>query len=163
MHASREGLREAHVEGPKPSPNVWAGGGLAPSPVRVEEPEQRQTTAQKASYAALFRNMCASGGGNACKPGGAEMSMLKTHLVQDLVSAVEPTIRTKVAWARPECAGRNTNSKSTCEVQALRTVKAEERGLASPFQRRMGCREKGETSVCRFLTSGAVHVDAKSL
>ena len=75
MHASREGLREAHVEGPKPSPNVWAGGGLAPSPVRVEEPEQRQTTAQKASYAALFRNMCASGGGNACKPGGAEMRM----------------------------------------------------------------------------------------
>ena len=100
----------------------WAGGGLAPLPVRVEEPEQRQTTAQKASYAALFRNMCASGGGNTCKPGGAKMSMLKTHLVQDLVSAVEPTIRTKVAWARPECAGRNTNSKSTCEVHALRTV-----------------------------------------
>ena len=102
----------------------WAGGGLAPSPVRVEEPEQRQTTAQKASYAALFRNMCASGGGNACKPGGAEMSMLKTHLVQDLVSAVEPTIRTKVAWARPERAGRKANSKSTCEVQDLRTANA---------------------------------------
>ena len=100
----------------------WAGGGLAPSPVRVEEPEQRQTTAQKASYAALFRNMCASGGGNACKPGGVEMRMLKTQLVQDVVFIVEPTMHTKVAWARPECAGRNTNSKSTCEVHALRTV-----------------------------------------
>ena len=63
------------------------------------------------------------------------MRMLKTQLIHDLVFIVEPTIRTKVAWARPECAGRNTNSKSTCEVQALRTVKAEERGLASPFQR----------------------------
>ena len=106
---------------------------MAQLSVRVEEPEQKQTTAQKASYVALFRNMCASGGGNACKPGGAEMCMLKTQLVQDLVSTVEPTMRTKVAWARPECAGRNTNSKSTCEVQALRTVKAEERGLASHF------------------------------
>ena len=100
----------------------WAGGGLAPSPVRVEEPEQRQTTAQKASYAALFRNMCASGGGNACKPGGAEMRMLKTQLVQDLVSTVEPTMRTKMAWAKPKRAGRDTNSKSTCEVHAIRSV-----------------------------------------
>ena len=50
----------------------WAGGGLAPSPVRVEEPEQRQTTAQKASYVALFWDMCESGEGNARKPGGVE-------------------------------------------------------------------------------------------
>jgi hypothetical protein len=38
--------------------------------VRVEEPEQRQTTAQKASNVALFWDMCASGEGNARKPGG---------------------------------------------------------------------------------------------
>ena len=63
----------------------WAGDGVAQLSVRVEEPEQKQTTAQKASYAALFRNMCASGGGNACKPGGAEMRMLKMQLVRDLL------------------------------------------------------------------------------
>ena len=33
-------------------------------------------------------------------------------------------MRTKVAWAKPERAGGDTNSKSTCEVQALRTVNA---------------------------------------
>ena len=68
----------------------WAGGGLAPSPVRVEEPEQRQTTAQKASYAALYRNMYASGGGNAYKPTGAEMRMLKTQLVK--ITWIESTL-----------------------------------------------------------------------
>ena len=50
------------------------------------------------------------------------MRMLKTQLVHDLVFIVEPTIRTKVAWARPERAGRKANSKSTCEVQDLRTA-----------------------------------------
>ena len=52
------------------------------------------------------------------------MRMLKTQLVHDLVFIVEPTIRTKVAWARPERAGRKANSKSTCEVQDLRTANA---------------------------------------
>ena len=52
------------------------------------------------------------------------MRMLKPQLVQDLVFIVEPTMRTKVAWARPERAGRDTNSKSTCKVHALRTVSA---------------------------------------
>ena len=52
---------------------------------RVEVSEQRQKLAQKVSYVALFRNMCASGGGNACKPGGAEMSMLAiVSLIFDL-------------------------------------------------------------------------------
>ena len=40
--------------------------------VQVEEPEQKQTTAQKASYVALFWDMCTSGEGNARKPGGVE-------------------------------------------------------------------------------------------
>ena len=52
------------------------------------------------------------------------MRMLKTQLIHDLVFIVEPTIRTKVAWARPERAGRKANSKSTCEVQDLRTANA---------------------------------------
>ena len=52
------------------------------------------------------------------------MRMLKAQLVRDLVFLVEPTIRTKVAWAGPERAGRKANSKSTCEVQALRTANA---------------------------------------
>ena len=50
----------------------WAGDGVAQLSVRVEEPEQKQTTAQKASYVALFWDMCASGEGNARKPGGVE-------------------------------------------------------------------------------------------
>ena len=52
------------------------------------------------------------------------MRMLKTQLIHDLVFIVEPTIRTKVAWARPERAGRKANSKSTCEVQDLHTANA---------------------------------------
>ena len=50
----------------------WAGDGVAQLSVRVEEPEQKQTTAQKASYVALFWDMRASGEGNARKPGGVE-------------------------------------------------------------------------------------------
>ena len=50
----------------------WAGGGVALLSMRVEVPEQRQTTAQKESYVALFWNKCASGEGNARKPGGVE-------------------------------------------------------------------------------------------
>jgi hypothetical protein len=46
--------------------------------------------------------------------------MLKTQLVQDLVSTVEPTMRTKVAWAEPERAGREANSKDT-GVEKLRS------------------------------------------
>ena len=62
------------------------------------------------------------------------MRMLKTQLVQDDVVIVEPAIRTKVAWARPERAGRKANSKSTCEVQALRTANAlRERQPSVPF------------------------------
>ena len=64
--------------------------------------------------------------------------MLKAQLVRDLVFLVEPTIRTKVAWAGPERAGRKANSKSTCEVQALRTANAlRERQPSVPFQRRV--------------------------
>ena len=64
------------------------------------------------------------------------MRMLKAQLVRDLVFLVEPTIRTKVAWAGPERAGRKANSKSTCEVQALRTANAlRERQPSVPFQR----------------------------
>jgi len=60
--------------------------------------------------------------------------MLKAQLVRDLVFLVEPTIRTKVAWAGPERAGRKANSKSTCEVQALRTANAlRERQPSVPF------------------------------
>ena len=36
---------------------------------RVEVPEQRLNLAQRASYVALFWNMCASGEGKARKPG----------------------------------------------------------------------------------------------
>ena len=48
----------------------WSGVALLL--MRVEVPEQRQATAQKASYVALFWDMCASGEGNARKPGGVE-------------------------------------------------------------------------------------------
>ena len=68
------------------------------------------------------------------------MRMLKAQLVRDLDLAflVEPTIHTKVAWAGPERAGRKANSKSTCEVQALRTANAlRERQPSVPFQRRV--------------------------
>ena len=51
----------------------WSGVALLS--MRVEVPKQRQNTAQKASYIALFQNMCASGEGNARKPGGVE----RTH------------------------------------------------------------------------------------
>ena len=50
----------------------WAGDGVAQLSVRVEEPEQKETTAQKASYVALFWDMRANGEGNAHKPGGVE-------------------------------------------------------------------------------------------
>ena len=46
----------------------WIGMALLSR--RVEVPEQRQNIAQKASYVALFRNMCAGGEGKARKPGG---------------------------------------------------------------------------------------------
>ena len=60
--------------------------------------------------------------------------MLKAQLVRDLVFLVEPTIHAKVAWAGPERAGRKANSKSTCEVQALRTANAlRERQPSVPF------------------------------
>ena len=64
------------------------------------------------------------------------MRMLKPQVVQDLVFIVEPTMRTKVAWARPKHARGDKNSKSTCEVQALRTVNAlRERQPYVPFRR----------------------------
>ena len=50
------------------------------------------------------------------------MRMLKKTSRRDHVLILEPTMRTKVAWAEPERAGREANSKSTCEVQALRAV-----------------------------------------
>ena len=40
-------------------------------------------------------------------------------LCQDLVLVLEPTMCTKVAWAEPEHAGKEGNSKSTGEVEAL--------------------------------------------
>ena len=97
---------------------------------RVEVPEQRQNLAQKASYVVLFRNMCASGEGNARKPGGVRGACVeediasRRHCVEktlrrDLVLVLEPTMSTKVAWAEPDHAGKEANSKSTGEVQAL--------------------------------------------
>ena len=40
-------------------------------------------------------------------------------LCRDLVLVLEPTMCTKVAWAEPEHAGKEGNSKSTGEVEAL--------------------------------------------
>ena len=40
-------------------------------------------------------------------------------LCRDLVLVLEPTMCTKVAWAEPEHAGKEANSKSTGEVKAL--------------------------------------------
>ena len=40
-------------------------------------------------------------------------------LRRDLVLVLEPTMCTKVAWAEPEHAGEEANSKSTGEVEAL--------------------------------------------
>ena len=64
------------------------------------------------------------------------MRLLKKISRRDLVLILEPTMRTKVAWAKPKHAQRDTNSKSTCEVQALRTVNAlRERQPYVPFRR----------------------------
>ena len=40
-------------------------------------------------------------------------------LCRDLVFVLEPTMCTKVAWAKPEHAGKEGNSKSTGEVEAF--------------------------------------------
>ena len=48
---------------------------------RVEVPEQRQNLAQKASYVALFRNMCASGPSKA----GAIKAVVSTEVPMDSV------------------------------------------------------------------------------
>ena len=63
---------------------------------RVEVPEQRQNLAQKASYVALFRKMCASGEWNARKHGGPKRRVCrKIHIGIDEetleVRAVEVT------------------------------------------------------------------------
>ena len=50
------------------------------------------------------------------------MRVLKKTPRRDLVLNLEPTMRTKVAWAEPERVGREANSKSTCEVKALRAA-----------------------------------------
>ena len=47
---------------------------------RVEVHEQRLNLAQKASYVALFRNVCASGEGKARKPGGVQRCAGSLHL-----------------------------------------------------------------------------------
>ena len=47
-------------------------------------------------------------------------------LCRDLVLVLEPTMCTKVAWAEPEHAGKEANSKSTGEVQALSYSRAME-------------------------------------
>ena len=78
---------------------------------RVEVPEQRQNLAQKASYVALFRNMCASGEGmRASREGfrGARVEediasrrhCVEKTLCRDLVVVLEPTMCTKGGLGR---------------------------------------------------------------
>ena len=53
----------------------WSGVALLS--MRVEVPKQRQNTVQNASYVALFRDMCASGEGNAReRPSDSDSSSL---------------------------------------------------------------------------------------